>query len=276
MKIPISVIVMTKNEEGNIAKCLRSVTEFDEIFVVDSSSTDRTCTIAKEMGSRVVPFHWNGRYPKKKQWCIDNLPFTHDWVLYVDADEEVTPRLAEELRMIMATGPTHAGYVVGYDYVFLGHVLKHGHRVYKLVLFDRRKGRFFDYDDLDAVNMWEVEGHYQPKVEGSVGMLWNRMLHNDHVSLFHYFERHNRYSDWEAVLQAKGSLSRSEESQPGMRHVLKRMFAALPCKGLIAFTHSFVLKLGFLDGRGGFHFALARAFYYWQISIKLHEIKVKQ
>ena len=276
MKIPISVIVMTKNEERNIAKCLHSIIGFEEIFVVDSGSTDRTCTIAKEMGSKVVNFQWNGKYPKKKQWCLESLPFMHNWVLYVDADEEVTPRLAEELRILMETGPRYTGYFVGYDYIFLGQVLKHGHRVYKLVLFDRLKGRFFDYDDLDAVNMWEVEGHYQPKIEGKIGTLRNRMLHNDYASLYHYFERHNRYSDWEAILQAKGSSARSEESQPAMRHALKKVFAAMPCKGLIAFTHSFILKLGFLDGHSGFHFALARAFYYWQLSIKLQEIKAKQ
>jgi len=276
MKIPVSVIVMTKEEERNIAKCLRSVEGFDEVFVVDSDSTDRTCAIAGAMGAKIVRFRWNGAYPKKKQWCLENLPFAHDWVLYVDADEEVSPQLAEEIGGLMGAGPKHAGYFASYNYVFLGRVLKHGHQVYKLVLFDRHEGRFLDYDDLDAANMWEVEGHYQPQIEGGVGVLRNRMLHNDHVSLFHYFERHNRYSDWEAVLRAKGELVRPEETQPGMRRIMKKVFAALPLKGLAAFLHSFVLMLGFLDGRAGFHFALARAFYYWQIGIKLHEVKAKR
>jgi glycosyltransferase involved in cell wall biosynthesis len=135
-EIPISVIVMTKDEERNIEKCLKSVDNFGEIFVVDSGSKDRTCQVAEEMGAQVVQFRWEGKYPKKKQWCLENLPFTYDWVLYVDADEEVYPSLSEEMRELMVLGPKDAGYFVGYDYVFQGRVLKFGHRVYKLVLFD--------------------------------------------------------------------------------------------------------------------------------------------
>src|SRR5437660_1726922 len=114
-----------------------------------SGSTDRTCAIAAGMGGTVVPFRWNGKYPKKKQWCLENLPFAHDWVLYVDADEEVRPPVSAEIQTLVAAGPRHAGYFVGYDYVFLGGVLSHGHRVYKLVLLDRRRARFAEYDDLD-------------------------------------------------------------------------------------------------------------------------------
>jgi glycosyltransferase involved in cell wall biosynthesis len=270
-RLGASVIVMTKDEEANIAKCLRSVAAFDEVFVVDSGSRDRTCAIAAEMGATVVDFRWNGRYPKKKQWCLDELPFRHDWVLYVDADEEVTPELAEEIGRVLAGPPRRAGYFVGYDYVFLGRVLSHGHRVYKLVLLNRHKARFPERDDLDVANMWEVEGHYQPVVEGGTAVLRRRMRHDDHATLYHYFERHNRYSDWEATLRARGTLLREAEAQPTGRRALKALFARMPVKGLVAFLHSFVLKGGFLDGRAGFHYAIARGVYYWQIGIKARE-----
>ena len=270
-RLAASVIVMTKDEEANIAKCLRSVRGFDEVFVVDSGSRDRTCGIAAEMGATVVDFRWNGRYPKKKQWCLDELPFRHDWVLYVDADEEVTAPLTEEIGRVLTGPPRHAGYFVGYDYVFLGRVLHHGHRVYKLVLLNRHKARFPERDDLDVANMWEVEGHYQPLVEGTTGVLRRRMRHDDHATLYHYFERHNRYSDWEATLRGRGTLLREAEAQPTGRRALKAIFARMPVKGLVAFLHSFVLRGGFLDGRAGFHYAIARGFYYWQIGIKSRE-----
>ncbi len=77
-KIPVSVIVMTLNEELNIVNCLKSLERFDEVFVVDSNSTDRTCQIAAEMGAKPVNFSWNRQYPRKKQWSLDNLPFSHD------------------------------------------------------------------------------------------------------------------------------------------------------------------------------------------------------
>ena len=265
--IPVSVVVMTRNEERNIERCLRSAEPFAEVFVVDSGSTDRTAAIATSFGSNVVQFRWNGQYPKKKQWCLEHLPFAHDWVLYLDADEVVYPELAAEIAALVASGPRHAGYFAGYDYVFLGRTLRRGQRVRKLVLFDRRRGRFVDYPDLDATNMWEVEGHYQPAIDGTVGVLDARILHADHDSLFHYFERHNRYSDWEAVVRAKGALG-SAEAQPGSRAALKRAFDRLPLKGLAAFVVSYVLQGGFLEGKAGFHFAVARGFYYWQIGVK--------
>src|SRR5271170_3715683 len=96
-QIPLSVIVMTKNEEKNLAKCLRGLQRMSQVFVVDSGSTDRTPEIARDGGAELVHFAWNGKYPKKKQWCLDNLPFAHDWVLYVDADEEVPPELVDEI-----------------------------------------------------------------------------------------------------------------------------------------------------------------------------------
>lgn len=272
-RIPLSAVVMTKDEEANVAKCLRSLQGIDEVFVVDSGSQDRTCAIAGELGARVVPFRWNGRYPKKKQWCLEELPFQHDWVLYVDADEELTDAGRAEVERVLAGPPRHAGYFVGYDYVFLGRPLRHGHRVFKLVLLNRHKAWFPERDDLDVHNMWEVEGHYQPQVEGTVGVLRNRMLHADHASLYHFFERHNRYSDWEAVLGARSALRNRDEPQPGHRRWQKAAFGALPCRGVIAFLHSFVARGGFLDGRAGFHYALARGFYYWQIGIKGLEVQ---
>ncbi len=272
LSIPMSVIIMTKNEEKNIEKCLASVARFAQVFVVDSHSDDQTCTLADGLGAQVVPFSWDGKYPKKKQWCLQNLPFEYDWVLYVDADEEVTEELADELAKMFASGPTLDGYFVAFNYVFLDTVLQYGHRVFKLAMFNRHKGRFVDYDDLDVANMWEVEGHYQPHVEGNTGSLTGRMIHRDADNLFHYFDRHNRYSDWEAMLRQKNALVAPTDTQPGARLLLKKAFEKLPLKGVVAFAHSYLLMRGFLDGRAGFHFALARAFYYWQIGIKQGEL----
>lgn len=273
--IPVSVIIMTKNEEKNIAKCIHSVRHFNEIFVVDSNSTDKTVEIAESLGAKVVNFTWDGKYPKKKQWSLENLPFSNDWVLYVDADEEVTPGLSDEIAAVMEKTPAHNGYFVGYDYVFMNKVLKHGHQVHKLVLFNRHEGRFLDYDDLGAANMWEVEGHYQPQINGKVELLRHKMLHFDHDAIFDYFARHNRYSDWEATVRLKGLLSNPQESQKASRALQKKVFNALPAKWAFAFLHSYFFKLGFLDGSAGFHFAFARAVYYWQVEIKMTELRRK-
>lgn len=275
-KCPVSVIVMTKNEEKNIVKCLSSVSSFDQVFVVDSSSTDRTRELATSMGAEVVDFKWNGKYPKKKQWCLENLPFRNDWVFYVDADEEVYPETAREIHDVLAKKPVHSGYFAGFDYAFSGKVLKHGHRVYKLVLFNRRKGRFLDYDDLAASNMWEVEGHYQPCIDGGTGVLKKRLLHNDHDSLFHFFQKLNRYSDWEAVLRIKNMLRHDKQARLGKRKLLQRIGDGMPFKGLAIFLYCYVLRFGFLDGIPGLHYSLALGIYYSMISMKCRELSLQK
>lgn len=272
--IPVSVVVLTRDEEQNIGKCLDGLRAFAEVFVVDSRSADRTRELAAERGATVVDFVWNGRYPKKKQWCLEHLPFAHDWVLYVDADEEVTPELAAELRELFARGePPHAAYFGRFAYTFLGRTLRHGQPVYKLVLFDRRRGRFPDLGDTGVETAGEVEPHFQPRVEGTTGVLRAPLLHHDMQSLHAWFARHNGYSDWEAFLRADGRLPSRDEAQPGLRRHLKRAFGVLPARPLAFFLLSYVLRLGFLDGRAGLHYALAKSFYYWQVDLKTRELE---
>lgn len=267
--IPVAVIVCTRNEAANIGPCLAALARFDQVLVADSDSTDGTAAIARRHGATVVPFRWDGRFPKKKEWCLTHLPLRHDWVLYVDADEVVTPALADEIAALMARGPRHAGYFVEGRYVFLGRVLRFGHRNRKLALVDRRRTRWPRCDDLAVAGGWEVEGHYQPVVAGPVGRLRRPMLHWDRKPLGAWFDRHARYADWEATLRANGALAALAATDTPLRRRLKAAFAACPCKGLAAFLHSYVLRLGVLDGAPGFHFALARGFYYWQVGLRL-------
>jgi glycosyltransferase involved in cell wall biosynthesis len=275
-ELPVSAVVLTRNEELNLPRCLRSLAGLGEIFVVDSHSEDGTRAVAHAHGAQLVDFDWNGRYPKKKQWCLDNVPFRFDWVLYLDADEELTPELRDEIAALFAGGgPDHAGYFVRFDDVFLGRRLRYGHRMTKLVLLDRRRSRFDPYPDLDATTMWEVEGHYQPTVDGSTGVLRARAVHDDGKPLYEWIARHNRYSDWEAVVRGRDALARSSEAQPGARRWLKRVFDRVPAKAPAFFLWSYVLRGGFLDGRAGLHFALAKSFYYWQVDLKTRELRAR-
>ena len=274
-RIPVSVVVLTLNEEANIADCLRPLHRFDQLFVVDSGSTDNTGPIAAENGATVIPFSWNGRYPKKKQWSLDRCPFRHDWVLFVDADERVTPALVDEIAALMRSGPRCSAYFISARYVLFGRALRFGLRNRKIALLDRHAAHFPVCDDLSVARMWEVEGHYQPVIKGRIGSLAAPMLHLDQKPPFAWFERHNRYSDWEAELHANGALDSLIASEAGCRGPLKRLFRKLPARPLIAFLHSYIVRLGFLDGSAGLNFALARSFYYWQISVKRRAIAVQ-
>ena len=273
--VPVSVVVMTRNEAANIVACLDSVRNFAELVVVDSASTDGTAELAAASGARVVPFHWNGRYPKKKQWCLDTLTLAHPWVLQLDADERMTPELAREIAVLMREGTRHCGYYISSRMTFLGRRLRFGAINLKLSLINRHHARYPECPDLDVAAMWEVEGHYQPLLEGSAGRLRAHLLHEDAKPVFAWLERHNRYSDWEARLRHDDRICALALGESRQRRVLKQLFSLSPARPLLVFLHSYLWRLGFLDGWAGFHYALARAFYYCQIALKLVELKLR-
>jgi len=279
--VPVSVLIPTKNEEANIAKCLDSVSWAGEIFVVDSNSSDRTAEIARHKGAKVIPFSWNGTGPKKYNWALENLPWRYEWVLVVDADEEVTPGLAKEIAATLAREPSSGGFLARFDYFLFGKRIRHGDPLIKPVLF---KHRFTRYEKLDVpeVKEYDIEVHEQPIVRGPVGKLKSRMVHRDWVSLRHHFERHNIYSDWEALLRTRyRDRSVADELPPRVlgspiqrRRFFKRLFLNLPGKPLIYFFYGFVVRLGFLDGRAGFTYNALKAIYWYQISLKEYEIGI--
>src|SRR3989442_5112234 len=142
MTVPLSVLIPTKNEEKNIHKCLESVSWADEVYIVDSCSTDRTAEIARSRGATVVPFSWDGKGPRKKNWALDHLPWKYEWVLVVDADEEVTPALRDEIVAVISKPSEQDGFLVRYNYYFLGRLLLHGAALWKLILFRHSLARF--------------------------------------------------------------------------------------------------------------------------------------
>jgi glycosyltransferase involved in cell wall biosynthesis len=266
-KIQVSVVVITRNEERAIERCLRSLTAYSEVFVVDSHSDDRTAEFAAGCGATVVQFEWNGQYPKKKQWALENLPLRHDWVLYLDGDEYSTPEFDAEVDALVKS-PTASAYDVGLDYVFLGRTLRHGHKVFKRVLFDRTRCAWPVLDDLSVANPFEMELHVQPVVHGSVRRTTARLVHDDLEPIAHYFDRHNRYSDWEAVLLQNRDRGTSVE-----RTWQGRLWGRVPGKPGLFFMYAYVARGGFRDGAAGFHYAVANTFYYWQIRLKSLELR---
>ena len=97
-RLPVSVIVAARNEARNLPACLESLRQAGEVFVIDSQSTDATPEIARSYGAKVVQFHYQGGWPKKRQWAMETLPLAYDWILLVDADEALTPELSGEIR----------------------------------------------------------------------------------------------------------------------------------------------------------------------------------
>lgn len=267
----ISVIVLTKNEEEGLGTTLANLSEFEEVIVVDSASEDRTVEIAEAHGARVVDFAWNGEYPKKKQWSLDNAGARNPWVLLLDADEYPSPALIRELKVLAPTLETsqNGAFDIHLLYRFGGKLLRHGHVVTKRSLLHTSRARFPEVNDLSAPGIREVEGHYQPETTAPIGHLTHRIIHDDRDPVSSWFARHNRYSDWEAHLRMHSALRAEIASK---RTTKGRIFDAIPFKPALFFMYAYVARGGFLDGRAGFDYATALAMYYWQIGVKYREL----
>lgn len=265
----LAVAILTLNEKNDLPACIESLRNLEcPIFVVDSNSIDGTQEIAKKMGATVLTFTWNGRYPKKKQWTLDQLRNEFDWIMLLDADERVSTELSNEIKTLLSSNEQIAGitaFQTQLDYIFQGKILKHGLKANKQILFKADKVRFPEINDLAVSRMWEVEGHYQPYSDGHVKYLSKNLVHNDSGSLFEYISRHNRYSDWEAYVLSNYSVKRQVNFEKSFG---AKIYSAMPLKSLAIFIFSYFIKLGFLDGRAGFDFSMHRMFYQWQIKAK--------
>jgi glycosyltransferase involved in cell wall biosynthesis len=262
MVIPATAIIVTRNEGENIAYALLPLIGlFNRVLVLDSNSTDDTAATAKSMGADVVNFTWNGTYPKKRQWCLDNISGLDDWVFFIDADEVATPQLLREIRLLFARGVKADGYFIRGKYIWMNQKLRFGMYNNKLCLFRRSKFKFPVVDDLDIAGMGEIEGHYQPVPitdDATIGQLVNPVIHYNRKGRGDWLQRHARYAGWEAGMIKRDAFP---IDPIWWRQDLKSLTRGLFLRPYLVFLHSYILKLGILDGVAGLDFALHRAAY---------------
>jgi glycosyltransferase involved in cell wall biosynthesis len=277
--LPISVIIAVRNEARNLPRCLESLREVGEVFVVDSQSTDATVEIARSFGAQVAQFHYRGGWPKKRQWAMESLPLAHDWILLLDADESLTPELAQEIALAIRD-PRRDGYYIALRIYFLGHELRHsGAGFYKLSLFRRGKGHFeCRLKDQDR-SMADMEVHEHVVVKGPAAKLNHPLLHHNLASLSDYIRKHDLYSNWEAKVWLNGDTN-FEELPPSLtgtqaqrRRWLRRKFFAFPGSSLAYFLYKFVFGLGFLDGVPGLIYCAFQGIQFFHIKAKIYELK---
>ncbi len=222
----LSVAIITKNEEANIARCLKSVSWADERIVLDSNSTDKTVQIAKEHGAIVHNAEWEG-FGKAKQHVIELT--TGDWILSLDADEEVTEPLAEEMQRVMSSSSDIVGYYMKRRNLFLNRWISHcgWYPDYTLRLFKRDHGKF----DLAIV-------HEELLIDGRTAFLNGELRHYNYPSLALYLERSNRYT----------TLGAQKAYEAGIR----ANWFDLTIRPAVSFFSHYIIKQGFRDGLEGF------------------------
>jgi glycosyltransferase involved in cell wall biosynthesis len=278
-KLPVSVIIAARNEAHNLPRCLEALQDIGEVYVIDSQSSDATPEIARSFGAKVVQFHYQGGWPKKRQWAMESLALAFDWILLLDADESLTPELEEEIRRAIQN-PEIAGYYIALRMHFLGRVLRHGDASFwKLALFRRGKARFeCRLKDQDA-SMADMEVHEHVVAEGATAQLKNPIIHHNVESLSRYIQKHDEYSNWEASVLLQGEKSNGElppalfGTQAQRRRWLKNKLYVLPGSPVLLFLYRYLFRLGFLDGTPGLIYCGFQAVQMFHTKSKIYELK---
>ncbi len=276
--LPVSVLILTRNEQLDLPGCLDSVRWSDDVHVFDSGSTDETVAIAQARGAQVVqrtyphstaPF--GGDESAHRNWGLRHIPFKHEWVLMLDADERATPELIAAMRTMLASGSTCAAYRIHRRDYFLGTWIRHvTPSPFNIRLIKPAAVR---YERI--INPVTI-------VEGEVGAM---DAHFDHFpfskGMSHWFAKHNGYSTFEARHIVNGGRN-GDDFQLGKalfardpnerRRHQKALYYKLPLRPLVMFLGLYIGKRGFLDGRAGLVYATLRAIYEYMIVLKAEEM----
>lgn len=260
--VPVTVAVLTLNEEVNIARCLASVGWADQVIVIDSGSTDGTVKVAESLGATVIEQPWRG-FSGQREFALRLPAARHDWIYFVDADEWVSPQLAAEIADRMRA-PEGAAYVHRFRLVFQGNWIRHcgWYRGSWLVRLVDRRHAWFD---------GSLVGE-RARADGPVARLANDIVDEDLKGLASWLHKHVRYAEleqrrrgvplsaWERIRRYRAR--DQADTRPWSRVILKDLvFPLIPAKPLALFLYMYVVRLGVLDGPAGLRFCFFHAWY---------------
>ena len=269
----ISVLILTLNEETNLPACLETVKWSDDIVVLDSYSSDRTCYIAKDAGARVIQRRfddWSSHY----NWAMEHIHFKYEWVFYLDADERMTENVrAEVLQIAHERRGSHVAYYCGRTNYFMGQWIRHA----------MPPGQIMRFFKPPCIRFQRLVNPV-PIVSGSCGYLLNRIEHRTFSKGYaEWIHKHNNYSSLEAVenrnLLDHGSYDFSKVCSMDAlvrRRAMKQCAACLPFRAIAKFIYLYVFSRGFLDGLPGLRYCILQAIYEYMTVLKIDELQRKK
>ncbi|MEJ1971729.1 MAG: glycosyltransferase family 2 protein [Lacunisphaera sp.] len=273
-RLPLSVVILTLNEEMRLPACLASVARCDDIVIVDSGSTDRTVAIAQAAGARVLVNRFVN-FAEQRNFAHAAAQFRHPWVFHLDADEHMTPGLLEECARLAATAPSLDGYYAAPHMMFDGRWLR------RCTDWPAWQARFVHRDRFTFVQ----SGHGQREAPGlRLARLRGGYTHDISVgSEAEWNEKHRRYARQEAqeILQHTegfGRLLRRMLATGGLerRRALKQLSYALPARPLLRFIYQYFLRGGFLDGAGAWRYCRLLARYEGFATEELRKLRIER
>jgi glycosyltransferase involved in cell wall biosynthesis len=268
----ISVLILTLNEEANLPKCLESVKWSNDVVVLDSFSMDRTVEIAKLHGARVIQRKFDN-WASHQNWANESIPFEHKWVFYLDADERMTDDLWNEIQVIAENAKEQrVAFYCGRRNYFMGRWIKHAYPPSHIMRFFKPRRVRFDR----LVNP-------VPVIDGPHGYLREMFEHyNFSKGLSEWFDKHNKYSQLEAV---EGMKLLHQDTRYGCllsrdpalrRKALKNLSFRMPCRPFLKFFYFYFLQRGFLDGRPGLTYCVMQSIYEYMTAVKMNEISLRE
>ncbi len=271
---PVSILILTKDEENNIGPCLDCLGFSDDIVVFDSLSTDRTVEIARSYDHvRIVERRFDD-WSSHQNWGVRNISFKHPWVLYIDADERVDADLADEVQQRADPDAPESAFRMRRKDFFMGTWLRHA-QLYPSWLVRLFRPEKIRYERL--VNP-------VPVVEGTIGRLHGHLIHYPFSKgMSHWFERHNSYSSFEAYEQLKVL---NGERRP-LRDIFKRdpidrraamkdLFYRMPLRPHLKWLYYMFWRRAFLDGRAGLTYTRLQYLYEYMIQIKAQQLRLEE
>jgi glycosyltransferase involved in cell wall biosynthesis len=266
--VPVSVVILTRDEEPNMRRCLASVAWASQVVVIDSGSTDSTVQIARSLGAEVVEQPWLG-FSGQRDFALRLPELRHDWVYFVDADQWISPQLAAEVAMRLRE-PACAAFSQRLRLVFQGSWIRHCgwySGSWNVQLMDRRYAKY------DGSILGE-----RVHVDGSTNRLTNDIVDADSKGLPTWLNKHVRYAQLEAERRGRTlpmshrmrtfRSRRRGNCRPLARAVLKDLiFPSVPAKPVLLFGYMYIIRLGLLDGRAGLRFCFFHAWYETTVGI---------
>lgn len=272
----LTAILMTKNEEANIERCISSIKNLaSRIIVVDSYSDDRTVEIAKSLGAEVYQHPWK-HYADQFNWALDNIKIDSKWIMRIDADEQITPKLSNEIKEQIQIHDKDDvnGFIMKFKVYFLGRFMMHGgnYPFYNLTIFRNGYGKYED----------RAMGEHIVLSEGRAVNLHEDCIHYDFKSLTSWIDKHNKYATREVIdrmeiLQGKFDLAKLDAPAERSKRLRDKLYYRLPpfFRAKLFYIYRYYFKMGFLDGRPGKIWAFMQAYWYrYLIDAKLYEQEI--
>jgi glycosyltransferase involved in cell wall biosynthesis len=271
--LDLTIAIPIKNEAKLLQGCIDAIGKdfAKKILIIDSGSTDESIAIASKNNIEVIQFDWNGQFPKKRNWFLQNHKPQTKWVLFLDADEYLSDAFKNEVKLKLNIS-NNVGFWLSYSRYFLGEKLLGGYPLLKLALFQVGAG---EYEKIEENNwsQFDMEIHEHPILNGNIGKIKSEIDHLDFRSISHYISKHNEYASWEAHRILKSLNDKNISATWTWKQKLKYKLMLTPLIGPLYFLGNYFLLAGFRDGSRGFAFSILKAAYFTQVYCKIVEQK---